>query len=388
MSFLEQLAEITARVRRGETLPQDELAALKLENRRRADEAEAREDHFCDYLPPWINTSNTTICNLECIFCDQAYGKTVKLRMKNDVYQSVVEELYPAAQTVQLSAYGEPMMTPNIARTIEDMERFGVKLEMVTNATLMKGEELVARIARTAGYIRVSIDGATPETYNNLRVGADFDQVIGNIRLYNRFRHELPEAQRAPLGFHYILMKRTLDELIPFLELCADLDAQHVIVSHLVVFEDVMREEMIGSDPSWHSRANDVLEQASARAQELGLQVQLPPPFQVADLIVPQAPKPEPIPCWFLWQRVYVTPHGDIVPCCLSGMHNTGSLKNSSFAAEWNSPLYQDMRRKVNTDDPYAPCKTCYLVNRSPDTGQFDHADEPERPVEASELAD
>jgi hypothetical protein len=51
MPFLDRLREVTARVRRGEIPPADELAALKAENRRRAEEAEARDAETCDSLP-------------------------------------------------------------------------------------------------------------------------------------------------------------------------------------------------------------------------------------------------------------------------------------------------------------------------------------------------
>src|SRR5262245_65093098 len=178
MSFIAQIAKVTERVRAGQIPSRDELRALKLENRQRAIANEQQGGEYCDHLPTWINTTNSTVCNLKCIFCNQAYGKGVDWKMEDEIYRRVVEELYPFIETVQLTAYGEPMMTPNIYGKIRDMEQFGVKLEMVTNATLMKGEKLLKRMARTMGLLTVSIDGATPETYNALRVGADLDEVM------------------------------------------------------------------------------------------------------------------------------------------------------------------------------------------------------------------
>jgi sulfatase maturation enzyme AslB (radical SAM superfamily) len=94
MSFLDHLAGVTARLRRGETLPLDELYELKRENRRRAEEAEREDRAVCDSLPTWINTTNSTVCNLKCVFCNQAYGKGVDVKMEEQVYRRVVEELY------------------------------------------------------------------------------------------------------------------------------------------------------------------------------------------------------------------------------------------------------------------------------------------------------
>ena len=70
---------------------------------------------------------------------------------------------------------------------------------------------------------------------------------------------------------------------------------------------------------------------------------------------------------------MYVGPFGQVIPCCLSGIHaNDNVTKDTTFAEAWNNQLYREMRRRVHGDDPYGPCKTCYLVNRSHETGEFD----------------
>jgi MoaA/NifB/PqqE/SkfB family radical SAM enzyme len=248
---------------------------------------------------------------------------------------------------------------------------------MVTNATLMKGDALLARMARIMGLLTVSIDGATKATYDALRIGADFDEVVGNVRAYNRFRRELPEGKRPPLHFNTILMKRTLAELPDFLKLARDLEAQHVTVAHMVFMpntDESNRGEMLSGSREWKARTNDVLAKAGDVARSIGLSVNLPPPFSVA-ADGAAGPKPDPIRCWFLWQRMYVGPFGDVVPCCLSGIHVNGNVRESDFFTQWNSPLYREMRRRVHGPDPYGPCKDCYLVNRSPDAGSFDRSE-------------
>ncbi|MEM7307838.1 MAG: radical SAM protein [Planctomycetota bacterium] len=377
MAFLEQLAAVTERIRRGETPPLDELMELKRENRRHAEAAEREDRAVCDSLPTWINTTNSTVCNLKCFFCNQAYGKGVDIKMEERVYQKVVEELYPAAETVQLSAYGEPMMTPHIRDKFADMDRFGVKCEMMTNASLMKGDALLERMARIMGNLRISIDGAKAETFNNIRVGGDFDEIFKNIRRYNHFRHQLPEAERAPLHFSYILMKKTVDELPDFVRLVSELDTDTVWVTHLVLFEEGVRDQLLSDDPEWRKRTNEAMLKAQELAQELGQNLVLPAPFVEEEPTAGTEAlvRPDPIRCYFLWQRMYVGPTGDVVPCCLAGIHSNGNVAESSFAEQWNSELYQDMRRRVHSDDPYKPCATCYLVHRAPEGAEYDFTD-------------
>ncbi len=385
MAFLDGLQEVTERVRRGSIPSPEELRELKAQNRRNAEEAEREDREVCDSLPTWINTTNSTVCNLRCDFCNQAYGKGVDWRMEEPIYQKLVEELYPAVETVQLSAYGEPMMTPQIGEKLKDMERFGVRLEMVTNATLMKGEALCARLARIMGLLTVSIDGATARTFNAIRVGADFDEVVANVRRYNKYRMELPPERRAPLHFNTIIMGRTIRELPNFLRLAKDLGGEHVTVMHLVLFEEGLRDDMLNKDVVSKRLANDCLLKARSVAQELQLSVNFPPLFRIEGEEETPLHRKEPIRCWFLWQRMYIGPFGHVIPCCLSGIHANGNVAESrrSFAQEWNNDLYREMRRRVHGKDPYGPCKTCYLVNRSPDTGEFDKTHAETQPLAA-----
>ena len=37
------------------------------------------------------------------------------------------------------------------------------------------------------------------------------------------------------------------------------------------------------------------------------------------------------------------------------------------FWAIWNGETYQTYRRHVFTDQPYGPCKTCYLIYPNPE---------------------
>ncbi|MEW6745245.1 MAG: radical SAM protein [Planctomycetota bacterium] len=373
MSFLDEVRRVTESIRAGAIPSPREIQALKVENRRLADEGEREQVEWCDFLPVWLNMTNSTVCNLRCTFCNQAYGKGVDWRMEEPIYRQIVTELYPFLETVQLTAYGEPMMTPNLYGKMADMERFGVKMELVTNATLMKGQKLLARMARVLGLLTVSIDGATRETYESLRIGARFDEVIQNVRNFNEERGKLPENGRPPLHFNYIIMKKTIAELPLFLELAKELEGQHVTVMHMVVFEDALRDQSLDDS---RALANHYLLEAGRTARRLDLSVNLPPLYPLAAEGERGTPRvvrdTRPDSCYFLWKRVYIGPTGDVIPCCLSGIHRNGNMVGSSIASVWNNDLYREMRRRVHSDDPYGLCKHCYLINRRTDMGGFD----------------
>lgn len=362
-----------------------ELASLpfgspefKAANARLAQEDQDVCAPFARGMPTWINLTSTTVCNLRCFMCNQFLDpNSPREIMDEDVYQRIVRELYPYARTMQLSAFGEPLMTPKMDQKLADLEQYGVKLEMVSNGTLMmKESKFREQMLRCLELVTFSMDGATRATYNSVRTGAEFDEVVHNISRFAERRLEMPPAARPKMNFNFILMRRTVAEAPRFVEMVHRWGGDHIVFNHLVTFHPSLKGESLNYCRAY---ANEWQDRTREVAQALGVSISIPPNFSdvVAPAEAPTAPTattvapvpkpprpcgPPPIKCWFLWQRVYVTPFGHIVPCCLAGMPHFGSLAESSFFEIWNGQTYRDYRQHVFTDRPLGKCKTCYLI--------------------------
>jgi MoaA/NifB/PqqE/SkfB family radical SAM enzyme len=378
-----------------------ELASLpfgspefKAANERLAIEDEARCAPLVRAMPTWINLTSTTVCNLQCFMCNQFLDpNSPKFMMDEDVYAKIVRELYPYAKTMQLSAFGEPLMTPKMEQKLDDLERYGMKLEMVTNATLMmKESRFREKLLRCLELVTFSMDGATKATYESVRQGASYDEVVNNITRFCDRRLEMPEAQRPRMNFNYILMKRTLREAPQFVEMVHRWGGKQIVFNHLVTFHP----SLVGESLNYmRAEANEWQDRTREVAKALGIELTMPPnfgdtqspampaepatpadPAQAPAAEQPAAPAPKaapakrverpcippPVKCWFLWRRVYFTPFGDVVPCCLAGMPHFGQIRDHTFWEVWNSPTYQDYRRHVFTERPLGKCRTCYLI--------------------------
>ena len=299
-----------------------------------------------------------------------------------DVYQKVVRELYPYANTMQLSAFGEPLVTPKMDQKLDDLERYGMKLEMVSNGTLMmKESRFREQLLKCLELVTFSMDGATRATYNSVRTGAEFNEVVDNITKFADLRLLLPKAARPKMNFNFILMRRTIAEAPKFVEMVHRWGGDHIVFNHLVTFHPSLKGESLNYCRTY---ANEWQDRTREVAKELGVSITLPPnfadtddkpkPVAEANEQVPAASElaknaeparacgPPPVKCWFLWQRVYIAPFGDVVPCCLAGMNPFGNLQKESFFDVWNGSTYQNYRKHVFTDKPLGKCKTCYLI--------------------------
>lgn len=377
---------------------------FKAANRRLGVEDEQALRPVARAMPWWVCLTSTTVCNLKCIMCNQFLDPhSPKVIMADEVYERVVEQIYPFAQTMQLSTFGEPLMTPRMDQKLDDLERHGVRLEMVSNGTLMmKDSSFRERLLRNLGTITFSMDGAERATYNAIRQGGDYDEVVDNITRFCDIRSAQPPERRPALKFNFILMKRTLHEAPKFVEMCKAWGADLVTFLHLVTFHDSLRDE----SPNRHrAETNHWQDRIRETAAALGVTVTVPPNFTdtrsptqspgastallaaepAAPAAAPRAAPPVAVAeppgrmpakcCWFLWQRIYIAPHGDVVPCCVAGMPSFGNLMHTPAAEVWNSPVYQQYRSRVFTPHPLGKCKSCYLIypNAELAGGGFDY---------------
>lgn len=353
-------------------------AAFKAANARLAAEDEAACAPFARAMPTWINLTSTTACNLKCFMCNQFLDpNSPKVVLDEDVYQKVVRELYPYARTMQLSAFGEPLMTPKMEQKLDDLERNGLKLEMVSNGTLMMRESRFReQLLRCLELVTFSMDGATRATYNSVRTGAEFDEVVDNISRFADLRLALPAERRPRMNFNYILMRRTVAEAPKFVEMVHRWGGDEIVFNHLVTFHPSLKGESLNYCRAY---ANEWQDRTRELARSLGVKISIPPNFQEVAPVAAAAPAaaataaapaaaparpcgPPPVKCWFLWQRVYIAPFGDVVPCCLAGMPAFGNLQQQSFVDIWNGDTYRNYRQHVFTERPLGKCRTCYLI--------------------------
>jgi len=231
-------------------------------------------------MPTWINLTGTTVCNLKCFMCNQFLDpNSPKWIMQDAVYDRVVRELYPFAKTVQFSAFGEPLMTPGMEQKLDDLERTHTKLEMVSNATLMmKESRFREKLLETLELVTFSVDGATRETYNSIRTGADFDEVLDNITRFAQARMDMPAERRPRMNFNFIMMKRTVAEAPRFVRMAKALGGDHIVFNHLVAFHPSLRDESLTEHRAY---ANEHMDETRRVAADIGMSIALPDNFHL-----------------------------------------------------------------------------------------------------------
>jgi len=338
---------------------------LKAYNEALADEEQQRHSPITRAMPTFMTMNMDAQCNLRCIMCiRRKYPQEAinALRYDFKLYKQVANDTFPYAKWVQLTTAGEPLMANNLREQLKIIKKYSVKVDLVTNATLLNNDDLIKEILQILGCLHVSVDAATREIYESIRIGAKFEQVIENIRKFNRLREELYTTDKPRLHFQVVLMKRNIKELPKLIELAKGLAVDSIECSHAVIHDERLKNESL----VYHKElANYYMKVATKKANELNLHLDIPPLFNAVDDVQGRRSennlRSEIKTCPFLWKRAYIGWNGDVVPCCVPGHPVMGNVKKNPFREIWNNELYQEMRRRLSTDNPFECCKHCFI---------------------------
>jgi len=177
------------------------------------------------YLRPSITTLKrvyvevTNKCNLSCSTCmrnvwDVKYG-----HMSEETYTRVLSGLagLPHKPELFFGGYGEPLSHPNILKMIERAKTAGHRVSLITNGILLTEEVSHELINLNLDMLWVSMDGASPECYTDVRLGDSLPIVIENLTRLRAQKYQTfgPSAWAGHprLGIAFVAMRRNIHDL-------------------------------------------------------------------------------------------------------------------------------------------------------------------------------
>jgi MoaA/NifB/PqqE/SkfB family radical SAM enzyme len=221
--------------------------------------------------------------------------------------------------------------------------------------------------------LRVSMDGASPKTFNVLRAPSDFDDVVGRLRLVAEWRAGLAPEERPTVLIESTMMSQWIDELPAMVRLAKELRVDGLGVAHVVAYNEHWERSHMRHQPA-HNDA--MFREAAAEARRLGLNLHLPKLFTTGENLSVQAPPAFPLRakvevpevpvdgrptfCHYLWREAFISIDGDVAPCCGLGRPVVGNLrKNPDLRAIFQDPVLVGMRAGTLSGELHPACAKC-----------------------------
>ncbi len=192
------------------------------------------------YLEP------TNACNLDCRTCMRNVWDEPLGHMSNLVFERILDSLnvFSPLPTVFFGGFGEPLVHPNIIEMVRRVKELGAPVELITNGILLT--ETCARGLMDAGVdvLWVSMDGATPESYADVRLGAALPEVIENLKQFY-IMHRQGFFSKPEVGIAFVAMKRNIADLPEILKLGSRLGVSRFSITNVLAHTQELCEEIL-----------------------------------------------------------------------------------------------------------------------------------------------
>jgi radical SAM protein with 4Fe4S-binding SPASM domain len=256
--------------------------------------------------------------------------------MCEDMFKNIMLKIGGIVPEISLHFAGEPMLHPKLHDLIDVARASGVRVIIHTNATLLT-EEISHRIIEAGLHtLVISFDALTPSQYETMRVGANYDKTLGNIRSYLEVKKRISRRNLWGKALPFTTIK-----VMRF----------HADGSHKLSIPNEFRQLFKGLPVD-----RFYTEWAHGWAGEFAESLVRENKFPVQSVTCRQ-------PCHILWKGFAIGWDGTAYACCndLRGEYTLGHIGMQSLEEIWNGEPMVNLRATMVEEkyDNIALCKHC-----------------------------
>lgn len=130
-----------------------------------------------------LEINNT--CNIDCLMCKTSMATRKKGRITSENLVLMLDRLKEdGVETVALHTIGDPLANPKLPEVFEELRKRDMRAGISTNGLLLhRFVKMFKEYKDVCSLIRFSIDGARKETYERIRVGGKWEDLIENMNI-------------------------------------------------------------------------------------------------------------------------------------------------------------------------------------------------------------
>lgn len=310
-----------------------------------------------------IEIEITNRCNKRCIICEHTYWKEPNKDLSFENFKKIVDQ-FPKLKWVNLTGEGDAFLNRDYLDMIRYLKAKDIPVFLVDSFDLIT-EDLAAELIKIGvDGIWISMDAATKETYEKIKVGCNFERSLNNIKKLIELKKQM-ESPIPELCFRFIVTSLNVHEMPQFIELIHSLggrdslgDGSRIEFAGLLVFDEV-RHLFIPEIPG------EILKATMKKAREMDVYVT----FAHAN-----ENRLSPLECCMAWMEPYIMMGGYVMPCCAVLQNNSrdflkkhalGNILKEPFREIWYSERYKKFRNIIPKAKDKVPilCKNCRAYN-------------------------
>ena len=276
-------------------------------------------------------------CNLDCVMCKTSLSRRAKGLMDLSLFEQVVARLAENEMfTTSLHTIGDPLANRNLGKYFEILRRYGMTVKNLSSNCLLIERHLdtIFEYRDIITKFRPSIDAASKEVYERIRVGGKWEDLHRNLHLFAE--RNAAANNPFPVQVNNIVSKDNYNEL--------------ALIPHVFSFLCPTDNFLFGFVNSL-SPTNDYFLKAN---------------FFEDNYI-------RNMPCHMPFNSAFILKEGDVSLCCRD-YHGEVILGNvndwKGKGSPWEDGIDNDRLQAIRaahldgrTEDMPALCQSCYLID-------------------------
>ncbi len=280
-----------------------------------------------------------------------------------------IVDQFPVLERVVLHGLGEPLLNKDLPRMIAYLKNRGTYVLFNSNGILLNEKRGQALIDAGLDELRLSMDGASRETYALVRGVNAFDKIWRNVKAFIAMQRE-QDANKPALSLWFTAMRENLHELPCLVDLASEHGVREIYLQRLVYFE----EGLAHSKQALFRRSNReelaLIKRCEKVCQERGILFKASGSASPTESIMRDFGERPWSGCQRPYTLTYITSSGNVLSCCFAPFgHKSakeykeervlGNVFQESIAEIWRGERYESFRRAFESDHPARHCAQC-----------------------------
>lgn len=318
------------------------------------DTALARRWTRLPVLPLLLDVEPNNYCNYRCAHCQVTHWDHARTNLDIAGLNRILDQ-FPRVAEVTLQGMGEPLLNRRTPALLRRLAERGIRVDLTTNGSVMT-DEVRDALLQTRTRVTFSLDGATPEVFETIRVRSSFDRVSTNVRRLTEARSSRNAGRRPRIDARMVVTTRNVHELPDVVRLAAQLGLD-AVVAHTVLVDwgrRDMEDVNLGTRVRGHPGLSGRVAEAERVAAQVGIGFSLSGELYDRDQV-----------CRWPWTRPFISAAGDVMPCCVlsdPARFAVGNLHRQNIRDIWNNAAYRQLRSRLASGRIPAACTACYAT--------------------------
>lgn len=260
-------------------------------------------------------------CNYRCESCSYRVDKRIKREeISLEQFENIIKDgVKRGLRTIRLNHHNEPLLKKDLGEYIKIAKEAGIlDVYLSTNGSLLDEDRSNMLIKSGLDRLQVSIDAFTEKTYNHLRPGGNFKNVVDNVRNFINMRNA--QGKSLPtVRVNFVKQKENEEELENFIEYWNKVGVDSIGVQDYSDWEHEKPDELY-EDVKFH--------------------------------------------CSFPFNNMVIRYNGDVQACCMFFSEELviGNINENSISELWQCDTMKKLRCLAAEDDGWRKhpvCKKC-----------------------------